>query len=1240
MKGRPLFSYCPYTRKMLSATDHKIEIEIEILMSDVKASNTVARQLQFVFGFSILILMVSSYASYYSNSQLIDSSELVNHTNEVIINAESVISTLKDAESGQRGYIISNDPQFLEPYKGVKDRVGALVDEVAKLTSDNPVQQKYIDALRPLIDQRLTQMQKVLEMGDTLVLEERANLYLVNTKEIRRGKLIMDELRKVVEAIKKEEKRLLKERTEKQEMYSKYTPIFVLVAALLSILLSVLAYLRIKADLDQRIRKQEEERKIYEETSRRIGLIEGVTREIAQGNYAIRSLDEAKDELGRISEALNIMAVSLETNFTEMQRRDWLQSGSVAISDAIRGEKFLQSVCLKIINSVAGYLQAPVATLYTIDGGQNLKLRGSYGADNAPAYIRAGQGLTGQVISGKELLVVTDLPAQYLNISSSLGNTSPICVVIVPLIFGTDPIAVMEIAMLHTPTAAELEFIRNNAETLGIGINTASSYEHLQELLEETQAQSEELQAQHNELENINAELEVQTEKLQASEEELKVQQEELQESNAELEERSRLLEERNQLIVEKNAEVQRKAEELALSTKYKSEFLANMSHELRTPLNSILLLSRLLKENNEKTLTPDQVEYAHVIQSSGNGLLLLIDEILDLSKIEAGKMELEYERVALVDIVEDINGLFAPVAKEKGLAFSVTIDKKTDPVIETDKMRLSQVLKNLISNALKFTQEGNVTMAISANEGKSGYIDLSVTDTGIGISKDKQAAIFEAFQQEDGSTRRKFGGTGLGLSISKELAKLLGGDITLDSEQGKGSTFTITIPVSKQLKEEAEKEEVISYEILPEVEPVKETPPVDQFISTQIPESIPDDRGVIVSSDKAILIIEDDVHFAKSLLDYTRKKGYKGIVAVRGDEGIELARQYRPLGILLDLQLPVKSGWQVMEELKADAFTRHIPVHMMSSHSVKRESLMKGAINFIDKPVAFEQMQEIFTKLEHVLSQESKKVLIVEENPKHAKALAYFLETFNITAEIKNTIASSVDALQNEADCVILDMGIPAPRSYETLEQVKKTKGLEHLPIIIFTGKSLSMTEEHKIKQYADSIIVKTAHSYQRVIDEVSLFLHIVEENKKKANGGSNKKLGGMNEVLSKKTVLIVDDDVRNIFSLSKALEQQNMNVLTAIDGKEALQKLNDNMHVDVVLLDMMMPEMDGYETARNIRSRKQWKNLPVIAVTAKAMSGDREKCIQAGASDYITKPVDIDQLLSLLRVWLYEKN
>jgi signal transduction histidine kinase/CheY-like chemotaxis protein len=825
-------------------------------------------------------------------------------------------------------------------------------------------------------------------------------------------------------------------------------------------------------------------------------------------------------------------------------------------------------------------------------------------------------------------------------VKSATGSAQPRNILIVPLVHNRITEGVIEIAGLEEFSSLTETFLTQAAAPIAVALQAAKSRARLQELLEETQSQSEELQAQHSELENINAELEAQAEKLQTSEEELRVQQEELLQVNQEMEERSRLLEERNQVIVERNLEIQQKAEQLAMSTKYKSEFLANMSHELRTPLNSVLLLSRLLSENNENNLSNEQVEYARVIQSSGQGLLSLIDEILDLSKIEAGKMELEYQPVMVRAVAEDMRSLFGPVAKERGVELNIQIDQAVPSQIETDKLRIEQILKNLLSNALKFTSKGSVSLIITPLKNNHAFISFTVKDTGIGIPKEKQDLIFEAFQQADGSTRRKYGGTGLGLSISRQLSKLLGGEIKVSSEPGVGSEFTVYLPIKKafaqQKPAEPEKEIPIA-PVIPE-----EIRPSANFVAPSIPENIPDDRNTINGEDKIILIVEDDTAFAKALLEFTHARGYKGLVAVRGDEGIELAQRYNPVGILLDIQLPVKDGWEVMEELKSNPHTRHIPVHVMSSLEAKKESLTKGAVDFINKPVAFEQMQEVFKKIEKVISRDHKKVLIVEENPKHAKALAYFLETFNVSTQISNSVHDGVNSLKTqELDCVILDMGIPDQHAYETLDQVKKNLGFEHLPVIIFTGKNLSKVEESRIKQYADSIVIKTAHSYQRILDEVSLFLHLVEGN----NHGEKqtvkyKRLGALNEVLAGKKVLVTDDDVRNIFSLTKALEIHNMKVVTAVDGKEALKQLQENPDTDIVLMDIMMPEMDGYEAMQQIRKKKQYQKLPIIAVTAKAMTGDREKCIKAGASDYISKPVDIDQLLSLLRVWLYDKS
>lgn len=1200
-------------------------------MEQNKVSMSVVRQLRMVFLISILLLLISSLASFFANRKLIESSHWVNHTNLVIVETERMYATVKEAESAQRGFLLTAEARYLKDYNGHLATTLDVWRNIRRLTSDNPVQQRNLDRLRILIDERFRHMQKVIGLVGNRATNS-TNLNESARQDINRGYTIMSDLRTQLEIVRKEERSKLAVRLAAQNTYTVYTPFLVLFAAALSILISVMAYFRIKADLDQRLQRQKADEALYLKTAQRISNIERLTARIAGGSYELRSEDQADDDIGRIAAALNKMVASLQESFESLRAKEWLQSSAVRLSDVIRGERSLLVIAEKVAINMAEIAGASVAACYVSDGSARYLLRGGYALTQAPEALLPGEGLAGEAIRSGRLLVSGILPADYLKIQSATGSSSAAFIVVLPLIFEDSVLAVLELGFVSAPGKLQLQVLENNAHAIAVALNAAINYERLQELLEETQSQAEELLAQHDELEQINAELETQTEKLQASEEELKVQQEELNEANQELEERTRMLEERNQIILDRNREVSKKAEELEQSTKYKSEFLANMSHELRTPLNSILLLSRLLAENSDGSLSEHQVEYATVIQSSGNGLLALIDEILDLSKIEAGKMDLEIVPVHPASIAADLGSMFQPLAREKGLYFEVTIDDDLPGEIDTDQLRLEQILRNLIANALKFTSKGGIKVSMLP-EGNDA-MRINVADTGIGIPAEKQRLIFEAFQQADGSTRRRFGGTGLGLSISKELSRLLGGDIFVSSMPGEGSTFSIVLPLKyKGALAEAQTTPVT---VIDETEAAEEL----RFLSTSIPEDISDDRDLLKSGEPSVLIVEDDPGFAKALLAFTRDKGYRGLVCVRGDRALEMARRYQPLGILLDIQLPVKSGLQVMEELKDDPLVRHIPVHVMSSHRLRRETLVKGAVDYIEKPLAAEQMQQMFQRIEALLSKESRKVLIVEDNPKHAQALALFLESHQIRSEIKDNVSDGVEALRSAADCVILDMGIPDTVAYETLETLKDHPEFSELPIIVFTGKSLSLAEEQRIKRYADSIVVKTAHSYQRILDEVSIFLHLMHTQDGKQGRPSLSRLGTLNDVLKGKTVLVVDDDVRNIFSLTKSLEQMEMNVISAIDGKEALSALENNPGVDVVLLDMMMPQMDGYETAREIRKRTHWRQLPVIAVTAKAMTGDRDRCIAAGASDYITKPVDIDQLLSLLRVWLYDNG
>ncbi|MCD0487373.1 response regulator [Pedobacter sp. MC2016-14] len=1194
----------------------------------VTAQKTLKNNLRIGLGLSLLVLFISSLASFMSIRNLIKSSDLVAHSNQVISNLDNIISTLKDAETGQRGYLLTDNKVFLEPYTGAKEKALDLLNNIASETQDNPFQQENVKKLQEVIEQRLSIISSTIDV--------KGKGGSVTVAELLKGKEYMDSARALVSAMQKEEKRLLDDRTSELNKMAGYTPLFIVIAALLAVLITFFFYRKVSADFTERLILQKALQDKNDEIDRRIIVIKDIASQISDGNYQVRLDEVQKDGLGSLSGYLNAMAESLQFSFGLLADKEWLQSGIASLNDKMVGEKSVPELANAVIENIVAHTNSQVAALYLLEE-RTLGLTASYALmrDKQRSFIGLGDGLAGQAAKSGKQMLLTDIPDDELSISYVLGNLKPRNIVAVPIFRDNYVIGVMEFGALLPYTKLQLDFFSSVSSNIGIAIHTAQNRKKLQEFLEETQAQAEELQAQHTELEGLNAELEAQTQKIQTSEEELRVQQEELLQSNQELEERSTLLEEKNQLILERNLDIQQKAEQLEQSTKYKSEFLANMSHELRTPLNSILLLSKLMSDNKE--LDKEYIEYAEVIQSSGQGLLGLIDEILDLSKIEAGKMKLEFADVSLTEVATDMRSMFNPMAKSKNLELLIDLEEGLTS-INTDKMRVEQVLKNLLSNALKFTTVGKITLTISKDESIKSVL-FKVTDTGIGIPADKQGLIFEAFQQADGSTRRKFGGTGLGLSISRELAKLLGGEIELTSKENVGSEFTFSVPfdraaVAAKMQDVLEVLAPAANEVLPVI--------AERFTVDRIPQEIEDDRDTIQPGDKIILIVEDDTAFAKTLLTFTRNRSYKGIVAVRGDSGIELANHYKPLAILLDIQLPVKDGWQVMEELKSNPATRHIPVHIMSSLEVKKESLLKGAVDFINKPVALEHMQQIFSKLEHALSRHPKKVLIVEENRQHAEALSYFLSNYNIQTEVADNVSQSVGALKKkEVDIVILDMGIPDKGAYDTLEVIKKTEGLENLPIIIFTGKNLSKGEENRIKQYADSIVVKTAHSYQRILDEAGLFLHLVEEKESdtKNKKQSSERLGGLYEVLNNKTVLIADDDVRNIFSLTKALEKHKMKVLAATDGKEALQVLKENPMVDIVLMDMMMPEMDGYESTKEIRKISAYKQLPILAVTAKAMMGDREKCIAAGASDYISKPVDIDQLISLLRVWLYDK-
>ncbi|MDM1296404.1 response regulator [Sphingobacterium sp. N143] len=1199
-------------------------------------SNKTMNNLKLGVGFSLFVLLLSSTISYISIQEQNKHRQELSKTRRIIGLANMILNSLQGAETGNRGYLLTGNSEYLEPFELALKSLPGELKEMKALTKHDLVQMVRVDSLLLASSRRLDVLRQSIDI------KRKGGVVPMDQLEVSR--MAMDRCRVLIKDIVLHEDRGIDEKSANLDGSSLKATLFIVISALLSLIITAYFYLKLKDDFHKRSELEKSLREKDEGTSRRLELVQKITNRIALGDYEVTTgeIDLHDDDLGAIAKSVNRMAKSLKRSFEQLKENDWLHTGYANLYTGLVGNKTEKNITSYSIKALVKYIEAITGAIYIVNE-EKLDLSSSYGLDvKSQTSFYPGEGYVGQVYSDIETKLLTDINSTDYTISCATGKIHVPHLIFVPIVFEDQVLGVLEIGHMRTFSEVEVKFLTECARQLGIALVSAKSRARIQSLLEETQVQSEELLSQHAELENLNTELEAQTLRLQSSEEELKVQHEELMQSNQELEERSKLLEDKNLMIAERNLEIQQKAEELALSTKYKSEFLANMSHELRTPLNSILLLSRLLSENTEQNLNVDQIESAKVIQSSGTSLLTLIDEILDLSKIESGKMTLEYTNLNLDDIVEDLSNLFLPIIHEKKLAFNINIDPKINHNFQGDRLRIDQVLRNLMSNAIKFTAKGEVRLDIYEDSSDDNRLVFAVVDSGIGIPLEKQKIIFEAFQQADGSTRRKYGGTGLGLSISREIARLLGGEIKLESEEGKGSVFLFCIPKYKtEVGEILTKEQQLVEEIQLEVDEVKELVMENSYdpATIRIPEELPDDRDHILTGDKVILIVEDDINFAKALLKYAHSQQYKAVVVVRGDHALPAARKFQPKAVLLDIQLPIMDGWAVMDELKADKSTRHIPVHIMSSLEVKKESLMKGAIDFINKPVALEQMTSVFQKIESALSQSPKKVLIIEENPKHASALAYFLGSFNISLEVKDNVNDSIIALQTAGvDCVILDMGVPDEMGYNTLDAIKHHEGLENLPIIIFTGKNLSKAEELKIKKYADSVVVKTAHSYQRILDEVGLFLHLIEVNNSDETKKRNNGLGSLIDVLKGKKVLIADDDVRNIFSMTKALEKFQVQVIPAMDGKEALALLGSGDSIDIVLMDMMMPEMDGYETIKNIRQIAKFSTLPIIAVTAKSMIGDREKCIQAGASDYISKPVDIDQLLSLLRVWLYE--
>jgi CheY-like chemotaxis protein/HAMP domain-containing protein len=938
---------------------------------------------------------------------------------------------------------------------------------------------------------------------------------------------------------------------------------------------------------------------------------------------------EARGEVAELKDNINTMIDNLRLTTDRNTEQDWLKTNLARFTNMLQGQRDLVRVGQMLLSELTPLIGAQLGVIYQSaeakDGGPPfLRLLASYAddaSDGHPTTLRFGDGLVGQVAIDKRRILVADLPPNTTRVGSGLFSALPRNVIVLPVLFEGQVKAVIELASLHMFTASHLSFLDQLTASIGIVLNSIEATMQTENLLEQSQKLAAELQTQQKELQQTNDQLGQ------------KAQQ--LAEQNAEVERK-------NQQIEQARRALEDKAEELALTSKYKSEFLANMSHELRTPLNSILILGQQLSENPEANLTAKQVEFARTIHSAGTDLLNLISDILDLSKIESGTVTVEPAEVFFSTMLETVARPFRHDAETRGLTFDVQLDSHLGRSLITDQKRLQQVLKNLLSNAFKFTESGGVRLNVISVAGgwttehpvlsqANTVVAFEVSDTGIGIAPEKQKIIFEAFQQADAGTSRKYGGTGLGLAISRELSNLLGGEIQLRSTPGLGSTFTLYLPL-KYSGPSTQAREAVRVPAAP--------PPavIDVRVADATPEHIPDDRDALHPGDPSLLIIEDDPHYARVLADLAREEGFKVLVATRGTEALDMAREFRPSAISLDVFLPDMLGWNILSHLKRDANLRHIPVQIITLDENRRHGLSRGAFSFITKPATTEGLETAFERIREFSQPRRKRLLIVEDDDAERMSIKELLHHDDIDIVTASTGAEALELLEEQrVDCIVLDLRLPDISGFDVLTHLHDNPHLSDIPVVVFTGKDLSAEQEGQLQDMARKVVIKGVESPERLLDETALFLHRVIAELPAQKQEMLERLHASDEDLRGRKVLVVDDDVRNIFALGSVLERHGMNVLTAQTGREAVATLETTRDVAIVLMDIMMPGMDGYQTMQLIRTQPALRRLPIVALTAKAMKGDREKCLDAGASDYLAKPVNTDQLLATLRLWLH---
>ena len=935
---------------------------------------------------------------------------------------------------------------------------------------------------------------------------------------------------------------------------------------------------------------------------------------------------DARGEVAELKDNINTMIGNLRLTTQVNTEQDWLKTNLAKFTNMLQGQRDLTTVGRLLLTELAPLINAHMGVIYQTENADSpqLRLLSAYAGDGAnphPQVVQFGEGLIGQCAMDKRQRLVSDIPTDTAPINSALLRVVPKNLVVLPVLFENQVKAVIELSSISSFTTSQMTFLEQLTDSIGIVLNSIEATMQTEGLLKQSQQLAGELQTQQKELQQTN---------------------EQLEQKAQQLAERNVEVERKNQEIEQARRALEEKATELSLTSKYKSEFLANMSHELRTPLNSILILGQQLTENPDGNLSAKQVEFARTIHGAGTDLLNLISDILDLSKIESGTVTVDAEEILTSSLLETVGRPFRHEAENRQLSFSVEVDENLARSMVTDSKRLQQVLKNLLSNAFKFTAEGGVKMTVSAAVGgwsaehpilnhAPAVVAFEVTDTGIGIPLEKQKLIFEAFQQADAGTSRKYGGTGLGLAISRELASLLGGEIHLRSAPGKGSTFVLYLPLKYSGPTVAPRS--------PAPSPFAQTPAL-QAAATQerVVEQLPDDRLNLEPGDTILLIVEDDPHYARVLIDLARDKGFKVLVASRGAEALELAKQFQPAAVSLDVFLPDMLGWTVLSQLKHNPLTRHIPVQIITLDEDRQHALARGAFSFVNKPTTTEGVSAALSQIKEYAKPRRKRLLIVEDNAAEQMSITELLGHDDIEILTADTGAEALSTLRNQpCDCVVLDLRLPDMSGFEVLDRLRNDETLSNVPVVVFTGRELSAEEDAELHTMARSIVVKGVESPERLLDETSLFLHRVITELPVEKQRMLEKLNSSDEDLVGKTALLVDDDARNIFALSSVLERRGMKVLTATTGHEAIALVESNPNIAIVLMDIMMPQMDGYQTIGVIRQNPSFGRLPIIALTAKAMKGDREKCLEAGASDYLAKPVNTEQLLLAIRMWLH---